>query len=73
MPNSTVLPPIEQWWPHLDIPAKQWMVAHLDDALPQHVLNEICSVCDVEAIADESVTLSPAEKHFIATQIELVD
>lgn len=74
MTHTMNLPPVEQWWPHLDIPAKQWFVAHIEDAVPANIVAEINSICGREGgSADGDVFLTPAERSFIATQIEFVD
>jgi hypothetical protein len=74
MHSASELPPVELWWPHLDIPAKQWLVTHLDEAIPARVIAEICTLCDVADLPpDTTVMLSPADRGYIATQMESVD
>ncbi|GAB3126063.1 hypothetical protein [Glaciibacter psychrotolerans] len=74
MTHTKSLPPVEDWWPHLDIPAKQWFVAHLEGAIPANILAEITTICDMaSAPSSGDVFLTPAERSFIATQIEFVD
>jgi hypothetical protein len=74
MHSASDLPPVELWWPHLDIPAKQWLVTHLEEPLPARIIGEITALCDVADLpADAEVTLSPADRGYIATQMESVD
>lgn len=73
MPNPSALPSVERWWPHLDIPAKQWLVAHLDEPVPVRIVTEITTLCDVDVIDDDTIVLTPEDQHFISTQIEFVD
>ncbi|MCU1407973.1 MAG: hypothetical protein JWM23_53 [Microbacteriaceae bacterium] len=74
MPNTSDLPPIELWWPRLDIPAKQWLVAHGEEPIPARILTEICTLCETADLpADAQVTLSTADRGYIATQVEPVD
>ncbi|MCU1443155.1 MAG: hypothetical protein JWQ59_1305 [Cryobacterium sp.] len=74
MHSTFDLPPVERWWPHLDIPAKQWLVNHLDDSIPARILGEICTLCDVTDLPpDAEVTLSAADRGYIVTQMESVD
>jgi hypothetical protein len=74
MQSESDLPPIELWWPHLDIPAKQWLVTHLEEALPARIVSEICTVCDVAGLSsDAEFVLSAADRGYIATQVEPVD
>lgn len=71
---ASELPPIELWWPHLDIPAKQWLVTHMEESLPARILSEICTICNVDGLpADAKVVLSAADRGYIATQVEPVD
>jgi hypothetical protein len=74
MQSTAEWPPVERWWPHLDIPAKQWIVSHFGEPLPPEIIAEICALCGSDAsLADASVTLTNAERNFIETQIEFVD
>jgi hypothetical protein len=74
MQNAYILPAVERWWPHLDIPAKQWVVSHFGEPLPPEIIAEICTLCDSEAaLTDVSVILTTAERDYIETQIEFVD
>ena len=74
MPSPSDLPPVESWWPHLDIPAKQWLLTHLDESIPARIIAEIRTLCDVADLpADAEVRLSAADRGFITTQTELVD
>jgi hypothetical protein len=74
MQSTSELPPVERWWPHLDIPAKQWVVSHFGEPLPAGIIAEICTLCDTEdTLADATVILTDAERDFIQTQIEFVD
>jgi hypothetical protein len=74
MPGTSELPPIELWWPHLEIPSRQWLVGHVDEPLPDRIIAEIGTLCDVADLPTGSdVTLSAADRGYIATQIEEVD
>jgi hypothetical protein len=71
--DESDLPPVERWWPHLDIPAKQWFATHLDEPIPARVLAEIGTLCDRPGLADASLTLSATDRGYIQTQTEPVD
>lgn len=74
MPDTIHLPSVERWWPHLGIPAKQWLIAHLDETIPAWIVEEICALCDVAGMSPDShFALSPADRGYIVTQTELVD
>lgn len=71
--NTTHLPLIELWWPRLDIPAKRWLLAHDDEPLPPHIIDEISTLCGVDSPIEGEITLSVAERNYITTQMESVD
>lgn len=71
--NTTHLPAIELWWPRLDIPAKQWLLAHDAEPLPPHIVAEISTLCGVDAPSEGEITLTVAERNYITTQMESVD
>jgi len=71
--NTTHLPPIEKWWPRLDIPAKRWLLAHSEDPLTPGILAEISLLCGVELTDVGDVALSTSDRNFITTQMESVD
>ena len=70
--SEIVLPPIERWWPHLDIAFKHEILANLDAPLTATTLAELASLCGESAVPHPD-TLSESEKEFIRTQIEFVD
>lgn len=70
--SEIVLPPIERWWPHLDIDSKHEILADLDAPLSPKTLAEIARLCDF-IIEEGSATLADREKEYIRTQIEVVD
>ena len=70
--SEIVLPPIERWWPYLDIEFKHEILADLNTPLTAHLLAQVSSLCDEPAVTG-SVTLTEREKTFILTQIEFVD
>src|SRR5690348_3229530 len=41
MRGQTVLMPIEQWWPKLQQPTRDWLIANNGDAVPPAVMAEI--------------------------------
>jgi hypothetical protein len=71
--TTSHLPPIEQWWPRLDIPAKRWLLAHDTEVLPAHILAEISTICAIEMPNAGTIALSDAERNYINTQMESVD
>jgi hypothetical protein len=74
MQNTHDLPPVELWWPRLDIPAKQWLATHLNEPIPARILAEICALCDRDDIPDDAaLTLSVTDQGYIETQTEPVD
>ena len=70
--SATVLPPIDRWWPHLDIDFKHEILANLDDPLSTEALAEVARLCD-STIEPGPAALSDSEKEYIRTQIEVVD
>ena len=70
--SEIVLPPIERWWPHLDIDSKHQILADLDTPLSPKTLAEVARLCDSN-IEEGPATLSDREKEYIRTQIEVVD
>jgi hypothetical protein len=70
--SEIVLPPIERWWPHLDIDSKHEILADLYAPLSPKTLAEIARLCDF-IIEEGSATLADREKEYIRTQIEVVD
>lgn len=74
MANASALPAIEIWWPRLQIPARQWVIAHLEEPLAPHVVAEIVTICELDAATiDDEVVLGLGERQYIITQTELVD
>jgi hypothetical protein len=74
MQNARALPPVELWWPRLDIPAKQWLWKHLDEPIPARILIEICTLSGRDDIPDDAIlTLSVTDQGYIETQMESVD
>jgi hypothetical protein len=70
--NAANIPPIELWWPHLDIEFKHEILGDPDAALSQGALAQVYRLSDGE-LATSPIYLSPADKDFIRTQTELVD
>jgi hypothetical protein len=74
MQNAEHLPSVELWWPHLDIPAKHWLVAHLEDPVPTWITTEISALSHVPDLpTDTEYTLSVRDREYIVTQSEFVD
>jgi hypothetical protein len=68
------LPPIEQWWPHLDIMHKHQILADLDAALSPVAIEAVWGLTgETPPFAGGTVHLSAAEKSYILTQVEAVD
>lgn len=70
--NEGVMPPIERWWPYIDIEYKHEILADLDAPLSEQALTQLSSLCSGPAVTG-SVTLSENEKSYIHTQTEFVD
>ena len=70
--NAAPIPPIELWWPHLDIEFKHEILRNPDAALSQGALAQVYRLSDGE-LATSPVYLSASDKDFIRTQTELVD
>ncbi len=70
--SEIVLPPIDRWWPYLDIDFKHEILANLDAPLSPKALAEVARLCD-SIIEPGPATLSDREKEYIRTQIEVVD
>ena len=70
--SEIVLPPIDRWWPHLDIDFKHEILADLDAPLTPKALAEVARLCD-STFKPGPATLSDPEKDYIRTQIEFVD
>jgi hypothetical protein len=74
-------PPVERWWPPLDIRSKHRVLALVDDVDAEEDEDDVEVVLDdeiLEAIADivgtaAPVKLSRHERQYIRTQIEPVD
>jgi hypothetical protein len=32
---------IDEWWPKLDTPTRDWLIAHNGEAVPAHILSQI--------------------------------
>lgn len=71
MMSSEELPPIEEWWPSVQIPTKHWLFDHADEPLPAKITDDISAVTGVELTGEP--TLSKTDRQFIATQSELID
>ena len=70
--NAPSMPPIELWWPHLDIEFKHEILRDPDAALSQGALAQVYRLCGGQ-LATSPVFLSASDKDFIRTQTELVD
>jgi len=70
--SEGVLPPVERWWPYIDIEFKHEILADLDTPLSEAALAQLSRLCG-EPAATGSVTLTEREKSFILTQTEFVD
>ena len=70
--NAALIPPIELWWPHLDIEFKHEILRNPDAALSQGALAQVYRLSDGEP-ATSPVYLSASDKDYIRTQTELVD
>lgn len=70
--SEFVLPPIERWWPQLDIEFKHEILADLDAPLSAPALAQLVHLCGEDPEAGPAA-LSEREKAFILTQIEVVD
>lgn len=74
MNDATNLPSVELWWPHLDIPAKHWLVAHLEDPVPAWITAEISALSHIPDLpSDTEYNLSIRDREYIVTQSEFVD
>ncbi len=74
MPNMNTMPSVELWWPHLDIPAKHWLMSHMEDPVPSWIITEISNLSHMPDLsADAEYTLSLADRNYIVTQTEFVD
>lgn len=70
--SDTALPPIDRWWPHLEIEFKHEILADLKAPLSDQVLAEVARLSG-QPKAPQPMALSEQEKDFILTQIEFVD
>ena len=70
--NAANIPPIELWWPHLDIEFKHEILGDPDAALSQGALAQVYRLSDGELVTSP-IYLTAADKDFIRTQTELVD
>lgn len=73
MSQQNTLPPAEQWWPGLDVDAKHWILANLDEDLPPDVAQAIADEAGVELPETGPWRLSDDDVQFIETQGEAVD
>lgn len=68
------LPPIERWWPPLDVTFKHEILADLDAPLSPAALEAIFVLSGKALPAPAgSVRLTAAEQGYIRTQVEAVD
>ena len=73
MTDPNELPPAEEWWPGLDVDAKHWILANLDENLPSNIAEAIAEEAGVEPPEDGPWRLSDDDVLFIETQGEAVD
>lgn len=72
--SDTGLPPIERWWPHLDVAHKHEILADLDAPLSSAALEAVFRLNgEFRAAEARDIRLSDAEKGYIRTQVESVD
>jgi len=70
--NASPIPPIELWWPHIDIEFKHEILRDPDAALSPGALGQVAGFADGVAPAGP-VYLTTSDKDYIRTQTELVD
>ncbi|MEO6199845.1 MAG: hypothetical protein ABIX44_01645 [Cryobacterium sp.] len=70
--NASPIPPIERWWPHIDIEFKHEILRDPDAALSQGALDQMVGFADGVAPVGP-VYLTASDKDYIRTQTELVD
>ncbi|TFD80351.1 hypothetical protein E3T54_03775 [Cryobacterium sp. Sr8] len=72
--NNNGLPPIERWWPPLDVTFKHEILADLDAQLSPAALAAVYALAGTAPPADSgAVRLSSGEQSYIRTQVEAVD
>jgi hypothetical protein len=72
--RDTGLPPIERWWPHLDVAHKHEILADLDAPLSSAALEAVFRLNgEFQAAEARDIRLSDREKSYIRTQVESVD
>lgn len=74
MSNNNGLPPIERWWPPLDVTFKHEILADLDAPLSPAALEAVYALGGtVPPAGAGAVRLTAAEQSYIRTQVEAVD
>lgn len=72
--SNNGLPPIERWWPPLDVAFKHEILADLDAPLSEAALEAVYALSGKAPPAGAGVVrLTVAEQGYIRTQVEAVD